>query len=287
MKIIIFLVIENDRNAGCGGSGGNSQLHQNRNLSKELELCLSRWTNNKINPSFYDIDIKLICPNNNPPDKKFIDIMCKKYSQLEYIHKPHNEADNFPAGWYNVPLAGKVLEEHCDYDVAIHIDLDMILMRDFDKKLLEFTSNEIAKCAVYDKNYTDDYEEMLGIKKEFVTCFMTSTKVGKFYTTWYGIQCELQSYYENEIKPTKDQTQLWWEYCNCEEHAVDKMYYDKNLNITKLINKQFSRTQGYGSADYHKDHIKDLLFLHCHIDEGWELECKEYMEVYINEIVKR
>ena len=280
-KIILFLVIESNNNKGCGGSGGDLQPHYHKLLAEECELCIKNWTNSF--NSLAKIEIKLICPNNNPPNINFISKLCNKYTQIEYIHKPYDVADTFPAGWYNVPLAGKVLEETCDYDIAIHIDLDLILVKDFDKKLLEFELDEIAKCAVYDKNYTDDYEEMLGIKKDFVTCFITSTKVGKFYTTWYDIQCKLQSYYENEIKPTKEQIRLWWEYCNCEEHAVDKMYYEYGMNITKIINSLCGKRQGYGSAEYHKKHIQDVLFLHCHINEGWQ---EEYLE-YVRECIKR
>ncbi len=276
-KIVLFLVIENDNNKGCGGSGGDNQPHYHRLLESELELCLTYWCKSATN-SLYNIDIKLICPNNNPPESSFIQRIEKQYPQLEYIHRPHDIADTFPAGWFNVPLAGKVLEEECDYDIAIHIDLDMLLLRDFDFTLFEDMDKVHVKCAVYDENYKDDYEEMLGIPKEFVTCFIVSTKHSKFYSTWFDIQTKLQHEYEDkyELDIEKDE-KLWWEYCNCEEHAVDKMFYENVMPIEKLVNTMLGDSQGYGSAKYHSNHIKDILFLHCHINEGWQQEYKEFI----------
>jgi len=277
-KVILYLCIEGNNNIGCGGSGGKNQPHQHRLLEEECELFLSRWYNKKLNNEFAKIETFLICPSNNPPTSKFVDEITTKYNKVHYIHCPHNIADTFPAGWFNTPLGGKWLEENIEFDKMIHLDLDMILLKEFNKDYLNL-GNNIANCAVYDKEYRDDYDEINGIPKDFVTCFIISNKEGKFYNIWWEEQLRLQQHYEsNFVLDIKKNEEIWWEYCNCEECAVDILYYNHKLKIGKIEDCQFGDSQGYGNMGYYtsKGVFSDIHFLHCHINENWKEEIKNY-----------
>src|SRR5690606_7231985 len=141
-----------------------------------------------------EIPTFLICSSNNPPSDEFIDRLKSKYALVNYIHCPHDIADTFPAGWFNTPLAGKWLEENIDFELAIHLDLDMILLKKFDSAYLNL-GERIANCAVYHPDFPDDHEFIEGVPKEFVTCFVVSSRKGGFYSKWWDLQCKIQRDY--------------------------------------------------------------------------------------------
>lgn len=278
MKNILFLVIEGNSNKGCGGSGGRSQEHYHRLLEDECELFLSRWYSKTLNQEFSEIETYLICSSNNPPSQEFINRILKRYELIRYVHCPHTVSETFPAGWFNTPLAGKWLEENIDYDLAIHLDLDMILLKKFDSAYLELKDGQIANCAVYHPDFPDDHESIDGVPKDFVTCFIVSSRQGKFYSRWWEVQYQLQQEYiekfGDSLNPQNED--LWWDYCNIEEHAVDKLYHIHKEPIAKIEYCQFGSSQGYGTVKDSIEHLDQLNFLHCHINNDWKGQLSEY-----------
>lgn len=284
MKEILFLVIEGNSNKGCGGSGGVGQEQFGRLLEEEAEFFLSRWYSDSLNPVYSKIECHLICPSNCPPSEGFIKKLTQKHSLVHYTHCPHDESDHFPAGWFNTPLAGAWLENNISFDKAIHLDLDMILLRPFQSSYLNFKGKEIAKCATYHPDFPDDLTEMDGVPKEYVTCFITSTKQGRFYNKWWGVQATIQKEYEQKFGDSlfPSNKELWWRYCNIEEHAVDKMALDDPETIGKIEYSQFGRSQGYGSIQENIEHIDKLNFLHCHINNDWKDQLSDYAKTKLD-----
>lgn len=289
VKTILFLVIEGNDNKGCGGSGGTGQPQYPRLLEDECKRFLSIWYNKTLNQDFSEIETHLVCSSNNPPREEFINHILKQYPLVIYTHCPHKIADSFPAGWFNTPLAGKWLEENIEFDTAIHLDLDMILLKKFDSNYLVFEDGNIANCAIYHPDFPDDKLEMHGIPKQFVTCFITTTKAGLFYSQWWDIQLNLQKDYEEKYgeQLNFDNTDLWWDYCNIEEHAVDIMYFENNIKMGKVEYCQFGNTQGYGSISENIDHIDKLNFLHCHINDDWKTQMTDYTKEKLAKMLKK
>ncbi len=281
-RVVLFLVIEGNGNKGCGGSGGDDQTFT-RLLEDECELFFLRWYNETINKEFAKIDTYLICSSTNPPSEMFIAKIQKNYPLVNYIHCPHEISETFPAGWFNTPLAGKWLEENVDYDKAIHLDLDMILLKKFNSEYLELGPGYIANCATYHPDFPDDYPEMDGLTKRFVTCFIVTTKSGHFYTKWWNIQSRLQQEYidkyVDELIP--ENKEIWWRYCNLEEHSVDRMAMIDGEKIAEIEYCQFGNTNGYGSIEDNKEHINKINFLHCHVDGNWREQIEDYAKMRV------
>jgi hypothetical protein len=277
---ILFLVIEGDNNKGCGGSGGEGQ-NQARKLENECELFLSRWYSESLNHEFSKIETYLICSSNNPPSSLFLNKIEKEYPLVRYVHCPHEISDTFPAGWFNTPLAGKWLEENVEFDKAIHLDLDMILLKKFNQGHLELKDGAIANCATYHPDFPDDMAAMDGIEKRFVTCFVISSKSGKFYSKWWDTQSSLQKQYiqkyGKELVPANKE--LWWRYCNLEEHAVDRIFFEHGEKIEEIQYCQFGAGSGYGSIEQNVDHIEKINFLHCHVDSNWREQISDWAKL--------
>ncbi len=276
--IILFLVIEGNRNKGCGGTSVQKNEESSRLLEDECLNFLKCWYSDR-NEQYSTIPTYLICPSFNPPSDSFLLKIKTCYKLVNYIYTPHDISNTFPAGWFNTPLAGKWLEDNIKYKKAIHLDLDMLLLKPFDDKFLIMCDDHIANIATYTKSHPDDVTHMNNIPKTFITCFIVSTYVGKFYTQWWNMQFKIQKQYEKkyDVKKLNRSSSLWWEYCNIEEHSVDVLYYENKCKITMLPNSQFGTTSGYGQI--HEYDVEDIFFLHAHINEL--TRCQD-----INEYVK-
>jgi hypothetical protein len=122
-KHILFLVIE-----GNQGNRGDIQNKYGKNevclrYEDEAIKCVAAWKKFGI-----DIPIYVLCVNNNTPSEGTIQKL--REMGCEYFHWPQEEADNYKCGYWNVPLAGYLLEGKIPSDMnIIHVDLDMTLFR--------------------------------------------------------------------------------------------------------------------------------------------------------------
>jgi len=261
----LWLHVEGNINKGGGGRGAGQP---NKNLEQEVLRCVKYWKKN----TSEKYPIYALCMTDNPPSMETLSQLT--YMGVKFIWDYDSNSDWFPAAWMNIPLAGKWMEDNINHYPLIHIDLDMTLLRPF--KLTDDWKNYDAIIPIYTKEYPDDRQIDPDFPKTFITCFIISNK--NFYHRWYYKMIELakiwQYKYPNlvkyslEIAKYKVSKEVWWSYCNIEEHAVDVLYYKNNMKIKKLEKIMFGKNQGYGSInDFTDKEIKNnIYFLHHHYD---------------------
>ena len=276
----LWLHVEGNVNKGGGGRGAGQP---NKNLEQEVLRCVKYWKKNT-NDKY---PIYALCMTNNPPSMETLSQLT--YDGVKFIWDYNLNSDWFPAGWWNIPLAGKWMENNTNHYPLIHLDLDMTLLRPFE--LTDDWKNYDAIIPAYTKENPDDKQIDPDFPKTFITCFIISNKV--FYNIWYAKMLELAflwwQKYPNLIKnPKKVSKEVWWYYCNLEEHAVDVLYYQNNLNIKKLNKVMIGESQGYGSAnDATDDEIKnDIYFLHYHHDRDNPNSFSEKIIEYVKRAAK-
>jgi len=261
----LWLHVEGNINKGGGGNGAGQP---NKNLEEEVLRCVKYWkkyTND-------EYPIYALCMTINPPSMETLTRLA--YMGVKFIWDYNVISDWFPAGWWNTPLAGKWMENNTNYYPLIHLDLDITLLRPF--RLTDDWKKYDAIIPTYTKENPDDRQIDPDFVKTFITCFIISNK--NFYHKWYYKMLDLakiwQFKYPNLIKYSpelakyKVSKDVWWDYCNLEEHAVDVLYYENNMKIKKLNKVMIGENQGYGSANDATDDeiMNDIYFLHYHYD---------------------
>jgi len=279
MNPCLWLHVEGNTNKGGGGRGAGQP---NKNLEEEAIRCVKYWKK-------YDVmhyPIYALCMTNNPPSTKTL----KKLNDMEVIfiwnHIKH--LDWFPAGWWYTPVAGAWMEDNTNHNPLIHLDLDMILLRPFE--LTNDWENYDAMIPAYTEIEPDDRQISPDFKKTFITCFIISKR--NFYRDWFAEMNWLAwkwkkkypaLHYEPKKAKYKVSKEVWWDYCNLEEHAVDSLFYKNELWIKKLEKTMIGESQGYGSANDATDNeiMKNIYFLHHHYDpknpNSFEKNIKEYV----------
>lgn len=245
---ILFLVIEG--NTGNKGDIQNKYLENRFSFRYEDEAlrCVRAWK--KFGP---DIPIILMCVNGNPPSLETV-------SELEslgckYQHHHHPEADTYKCGYWNVPLAGYLLEQSLSpHQSIIHIDLDMTLFRKLDESLLE-DLGETTRIAI--NEYRPTKQNNVSIDGpiydfEINTGFIYSNVGNHFYRDWY-------------LKLKEKTLELDWEdpsYSIWEERICDVMYFEEGYPFSF-----FRPFQINGPLEMYKDEeLKHICFNHCHIE---------------------
>jgi len=228
---------------------------------EEAIMCVKMWRKN--GGEYADIPIYAININDNPPS-----IKCQKElrrMKVTYIEYYHHKTITHPCGYYNVPLACKILERELEEDKLIHIDLDMYLLKPPTKSLLNVPSGKLCKIAINEWRPTNNLEEKLDqYPFEIETNFMVSKRTNLFYDTWYR---ELVNVY-NEVKHEYTPQTL----SVFEERVCDIMYFDKRYPF------EFFK-EGYQLN--HEDIIhKDAFFLHCHLDNSDRFN--RLLKLYLN-----
>jgi len=257
MNYTAALVLTVEGNDNKGGGGGYDGGGPRRELEAEAIRCVINWR--KHGGPFKSIPIYCMCPTNNPPSQKTVNQLGEW--DATYIHEENPITDLFPAGWWNVPYVGYLLETRIPEDLIIHVDLDMQLIRDANEELVWTDPDKYdAKCAVYSEGFEDDEQISPDFRKEFVTCFVTSWREKRFYLKWWEKMLFIQARW--------DFTKMtWWAYCNIEEHAVDVLYHEDEVPIEKVHKVQIGNDQGYDTVDTLTDEeLKQVYFLHNHAD---------------------
>lgn len=250
-KIALILVVESSENNKGDIVDKYDTGRTEMPYEEEAIMCVKMWRKN--GGDYANIPIYAININDNPPSK-----VCQKELKnmgVIYIENYIYETKSYPCGYYNVPLACKMLERELTEDKLIHIDLDMYLLRPPTKDLLYVQPGSLCKIAINEWRPTDnlDEKELQRLRQypfEIETNFMVSKRMSLFYDTWYR---ELKEKY-NKIK---------YEYTSktlsiFEERICDIMYFDNRYPF------EFFK-EGY-QLNHEKIIHKDAFFLHCHMD---------------------
>ncbi|CBJ93898.1 hypothetical phage protein [Campylobacter phage CP220] len=252
MKIAFICVVES--NNTYTDKKKHKRLYETESL-KCAEL-LKKYT---------QCDIFYICPTNNGVDEN----TKKIYSNLgvNYIEKNiYNDLNLEPKdGFYNKIYGCTFLESMLKnkYDVLIHIDLDMFLVRDFSNYLNDLEL--VDSCLIYDDIQAQDERKHNISKYIFNTCFIVDASK-KLFENWAEIANTIKySTYKNIVK-------------DLEPHKLEELSFDilsSKYYIKPLKDLMFGET--YTNLDIIKQryNIHNFYFHHYHIGSNYNYKKEE------------
>ena len=260
-KIALLLVVESSQN----NKGDIVNKYDTGRIElpyeREALLCVKLWRKN--GGIYSDVPIYAININNNPPS-----IKCQKKLKnygVQYIEQYCPETSLYPCGYYNVPLACKILEQELTEDILIHIDLDMYLLKNPTQNLLKMKDKTLCKIAINEWRPTNNLAEKLNqYPFEIETNFMISRRTDLFYSTWYAELMRIHDRVKDKYTP---QTLSVFE-----ERVCDIMYFDQGYPF------EFFK-EGY-QINHEKIVNKDAFFLHCHLDNS--VRFHNLLKLYLN-----
>ena len=232
---------------------------QKRLYEEEAILCFESWRKN--GGWLKDIPIYTFCPTNNG----IKDETLQKLEELEvcYIEEYREETEEFPYGFWNTPLCGKIFEERLDEEVFIHTDLDMTLVKPLSEDLLRnILEEEYVLCGQYDDDSAltqrplpENWENPLD------TGFIISLKKSGFY----------KMFYDELMLLTESNGDDWWKsQCSSvpphflEEYVVDKMLNEEKFSLKTL--QKYQLGEGYAEiSKFTDEELKKVYFWHEHI----------------------
>lgn len=265
MKTALILIIENSKTNLGAGIHWNSEEFQSTNepLEEEVVGCIESW--NRFDAT---IPIFVICPSNRPPESSTITHI--ESLGATYIHEELPESITLTCGYLNVPLAMSWFEQKYDYDVLIHTDLDMKLIRKPREGLFVLPDDVDARVGILTpEEMKDIHIGEYDIHHE--TCFMVAKR--GFYEAWWDTTKHLCSQYDPE----------WERYAELEEFAVDIMGVN-TYNIESEIYYQVG--ERYPVSDIPDNMLGNVCFSHRHpyesekslaqyIVRSWKYETKK------------
>lgn len=231
-----------------------------RRLESEAIECFTNWRQNA--GWLADIPIYAVCPTKNVISEK----TKSEFDKLgvTYIEDFHPITQTFTSGFLNIPLIGKMMEERLDVDVLIKIDLDMNLIKPLPKELV--CSSEII-VGQYDNYCTKHQREGIAENNPFDTGFIISTRVSRFYDTFFKKCMQLMGSDDPDWLRVKAQTGEYY----LEEYAMDRIYAEKLHNITPVQKYQIG--EWYTPVRHLSDEELDFVyFWHEHLEYDQEYD---------------
>lgn len=255
-RYVLITMIENDDDSINNKSGehGEKRLYESEAL-----LCFEAWRKNA--GWLKDIPIYTYCPTKNVISEgtktRLVEL------GVEYIENYIEETDTYFCGWWNVPLCGKILEKELDFDIFIHIDLDMNIFKPLPKELIDSViEGGYSIVGQYD-DYSSSQQRISEVpwSNPFDTGFIVSTKNSGFYQYWYEALKKLTENGGDEI---------WKKYCShrplsdLEEYVIDVAYNEKKIPIKPIQKYQIG--EWYTPVSRHTpDELDNVYFWHEHL----------------------
>ena len=264
----LFLVADNQE-YNKGDVGGKYCHGAVLPYETELLCCVKSWRLN--GGQFAKIPIYVVCPTQKGISLSTINKL--RALGVKYFHEYKAETDTYKCGYWNVPLAGRMLEKtpFIKENIIIHIDLDMTLMKAPTRELLTPDESKIAKIGINEHRPTARYPEFKGkiFAWEANTGFIVSWRYGDFY----------QKCYERLQEMTKLlHQQLPEEYSIYEERVVDIMYFEENI---PLEFEAFFQVNGDVSENTDEE-IMDMVFFHGHAN--MKERNQKYWSIYLRRL---
>jgi hypothetical protein len=240
-KPVLFLVIDSNGTV-------YQEVDCEINYIKELESCVKYLSNYKDSFDIVCCNIGNSLPQTTQIILKECDVKLLNIVLHDKIHR---------CSWYNIVLVGEMLEHIYNDRVLLHIDLDMLLMKEIPNDLININPTEVKVARYFDNGRDSNIA---------CTCFIVSYGGSKFYSYWSRYLLENSK----EIQEDKA-------FCEFEEKSIDLMISEQpfsNTNFTiNYINKEFM----LGNA-YAHEFSDDIIFIHCHENQNRA----KYMEIYLN-----
>ena len=255
MNKALVLVLENsETNLGAGEAYCNAEeKSKSEPLEEEVISCIKGFQKCVDEP----IDIYVICPSKRLPKNETVNAI--RELGVEYIETFLPETEDFTCRYWNVPVAMSWFEKTFDYDIIIHIDLDMTMFRIPRPDFFSLDEGLDARVGIL----SDDEMKDVHIG-QFIQHHETNLMVARrgFYTDWWEKVKELSEQYDSE----------WDRYAELEEFAVDLMW-----NNTHAIEPEEHYQIGlrYPVADIPDQMLYNVVFIHAH---PYEYNTKMWMD---------
>lgn len=250
-------------------------LKQNYTREYETEAikCFNDW---RLNAGWLkDIPIYCLCPTKNDISEKTKNIF--KSLNVNYIHNYIKETDEYENGYWNIPLMGKYFEEKLDENILIKIDLDMYLLKEIPKNIINSSKTIVGRydinSAKHNLNSLFFPENLYGLP--FDTGLIISHKAEKFYEKYYNTLKLVTHQYNTSIKnnsqdifniyniKVQGEFEDGMDYGVLEEFSVNLLNLNTNNSIQGI--EKYNIGEYYiPLSEYNDDEIKNIYFLHEH-----------------------
>jgi hypothetical protein len=275
MKYALITMIENDDH-NINNMNNEGQYPKPRRYESESIICFENWRKN--GGWLKDIPIYAYCPSKNTISKETQDKL--KDLNVTYIENYIKETDDYFCGYWNVPLAGYILEETLEEDIFIHIDLDMNLIKPLPRDLVDSVgSNDFVICGQYD-DYSAGSQRNAPSEwaNPFDTGFVISHRDSGFYKAFYEALKDLTENGGDDI---------WNEYMSdrhlhdLEEYVID-LHFNTNMYPVIRPIQRYQIGEFYTPIDEFKDsEIEGIYFWHEHL-----IAAEEYIKTRTREKIE-
>lgn len=243
-SVALLLVVENDKN-NKGDTLGKYGKKVEIPYEREAIACVEHWRKN--GGKYKNCNIYAINVNGNPPNISTIKIL--EELKVNYIETYLSLSKDFPCGYWMTPFSLMYLEAiFVREEILIHIDLDMILMREPTKELFTVSKNKIAKLAINKYRPTDSLSYKISpiYPFEIATNFIISKRKNQFYKQWW-----IKLFNTRKTRNFDNQT-----LCIFEERILDEMYNEGGYLFD------------FFDMDYQLEDDSNTLpfFIHAHLD---------------------
>jgi hypothetical protein len=261
---LLFLVLDGNENFGdYNGKYGFGR--RSFNYENEAIKCVKSWREN--GGWLKDIDIVCFRPSDREICQETLTILRSYDVKCDFTYTIDRE--NYPCGYWNVPFAGRLLEDMNLTRYIIHIDLDMFLMRELPLDFIFPKEDVFAKIAINEHRPTDQPEVNIEpiYPFEINTGFIVSRTDKYFYSIWW----EHLKNKSMTLDPNDPNYSIW------EERICDEMYFDMGYRFDFFDKYQLNSDV----SDYSDKDMKGLYFLHGHP------ELKKRNENYLKKYIKK
>lgn len=252
----LITMIENNDNSINNQAG---EYIQKRLYESEALICFKHWRKNA--GWLKDIPIYTYCPTKNTISKETQEEF--KKLNITYIENYVSETDEYFCGYWNVPLAGMILEKTLTEDIFIHIDLDMNIIKPIPKELVDSViNNEFIICGQYDDHCTKQ-QRLIGEdwSNPFDTGFIISHRESGFYTFFYHALKEITELRGDDRWKTLCSDRPLYD---LEEYIIDKAYNENIYPIQPIQKYQIG--EWYTPVNKLTDEeLEKVYFWHEHI----------------------
>jgi hypothetical protein len=250
MEVALLTVVDSDE--GNPGDGIRDEGYEpSKRYESEAVACFRAWR--KSGGKYADIPIYALHISGRELKKETL--MKFKLMDVTYIKHDMPEVNEYDCGYFYVPIGLAWLESQIKEDFLIHIDIDMMLVREPTEKLLFFDRDRyIAKIAIINEK---DRNKRFGVDYSinFNTCFITSYREDLFYKTWYT--------FIKDTVPQKDKCDSQRVFSEWEEFIVDEMHFKYDFPIEPIdrimVGQYWDPIFTYSDKEF-----QNIFFLHDH-----------------------
>lgn len=241
-----------------------------REYETEALVCFKEWRKN--GGWLKDIPIYCIALTSQTPS----DETKAAFKELDvtYVEEYYEETELYQNGYWNIPLSGKWFEENLEEDILIKIDLDMYLIKELPKSLVNLGKGKTI-VGRYDELSAKHNTNKLTFPNKYGqpwdTGLVITHKKTLFFSTFYDKLKQITQEYEDgvfeslyglKIKEHCDDEGV--DYGAIEEFAVSILYTDDKFKLDPIF--KYNLGEFYAPISiYTNEEVDNIYFFHEHI----------------------